>query len=232
VARTFDGAELNTEYLFGLFANLQQGNNITGTMSLLGIPMSYEITHFSTTDNMASASTVVMFNFPSVGEYLPVQIDTWNMWDSSCKIIQYDATLRWFGYLVDTLLQGTTAQAATADQQDTISYLKGALATSICNIHDANCLGRNKQYSSNDECVNFLTKQVRFGAAYELGRNTVLCRMVHQNMVMLRPEVHCAHIGRDGGGMCADDVSYDQKVKDPFFSPRPFMPGGQYAGAV
>jgi hypothetical protein len=52
-----------------------------------------------------------------------------------------------------------------------------------------------------------------FGTAYQLGQNTSSCRTIHQNMVPLRPEVHCPHIGpyrtqvgeakgRTGGSQC------------------------------
>ena len=50
ITRTFDGRELNTEYLFGLFANLAT----SAGFSLLGVP---ETTHFAASQNIASAST-------------------------------------------------------------------------------------------------------------------------------------------------------------------------------
>ena len=53
ITRTFDGRELNTEYLFGLFANLAT----SPAFSLLGVPISYEITHFAASQNIAVAST-------------------------------------------------------------------------------------------------------------------------------------------------------------------------------
>jgi hypothetical protein len=34
-----------------------------------------------------------------------------------------------------------------------------------------------------------------FGQPYQLGQNTSGCRSIHQNMVPLRPSVHCPHIG-------------------------------------
>lgn len=54
ITRNFKGRELNTEYLFGLFANLAASAN---SFSLLGVPSSYEITHFAANQNVASAST-------------------------------------------------------------------------------------------------------------------------------------------------------------------------------
>ncbi len=54
ITRTFKGRELNTEYLFGLFANLAA---TPGSLSLLGIPISYEILHFAANENVVSALT-------------------------------------------------------------------------------------------------------------------------------------------------------------------------------
>lgn len=57
------------------------------------------------------------------------------------------------------------------------------------------------------------------------GRNTVLCRMVHQNMVSLRPAVHCPHIGPSGGGYCVDTPSYTETVEANYFSNYKFAYG-------
>lgn len=55
ITRTFNGRELNTEYLFGLFANLASAS--PGAISLLGVPLSYEVLHFAANQNVASALT-------------------------------------------------------------------------------------------------------------------------------------------------------------------------------
>ena len=34
---------------------------------------------------------------------LPVMLDTWITWNAAGQISQYDATFRWFDYLVSTL---------------------------------------------------------------------------------------------------------------------------------
>ena len=61
VTRTFDGRELNTEYLFGLFANLADN---PGSISLLGVPTSYEILNFVGNGNVASSQVrYVLFLF-------------------------------------------------------------------------------------------------------------------------------------------------------------------------
>ena len=116
--------------------------------------------------------------------------------------------------MIDTLLTVAAANLganSTADAQQKITY---PLAESICAIEAQYCNGTLSQYNSSMACMDFLTTQVRFGKPYELGRNTLLCRMVHQNMVAYRPEVHCSHIGPTGGGYCIDDLTYDSVVND------------------
>lgn len=50
--------------------------------------------------------------------------------------------------------------------------------------------------------------------------------MVHQNMVPYRPEVHCPHIGKAGGGYCVDDKGYVETVNEEFFTNSPYVPYG------
>lgn len=59
-----------------------------------------------------------------------------------------------------------------------------------------------------------------------LGRDTLLCRMVHQNMVPYRPEVHCPHIGVTGGGYCTDNTDYAFTVNNDYFTNSPYVPYG------
>ena len=48
----------------------------------------------------------------------------------------------------------------------------------------------NTQYSNTAAYYQYLTQEVLLDEADELGRNTVLCRMVYQNMVQFRSPVH------------------------------------------
>ncbi|KAH6983753.1 hypothetical protein EDB80DRAFT_823981 [Ilyonectria destructans] len=190
ITRNFLGRELNTEYLFGLFTD-------PNSVSLLSLPVPYEITEFTANDYIAAATTVVMFNSSLFEMVVPVTIDTFIAWNERREILQYDATFRWFGFLLDLLI------AAAARKL-------GAPSPS-------------KQYGDNAECMNFLTGSIRFGQDYELGRNTLLCRSVHQQMVPYRPEVHCPHIGPAGGGMCVDDQTYEEKALEKLFTNAPFV---------
>ena len=167
-----------------------------------------------------------MFNFTALHVTLPVELGLWNVYNSNRQILEYSATFKYWQWAVDTLISAAQTAMNLSSPDKTISFLTGAIAQSICTTASQSCKGDNVQYTNNDDCLNFLTKQIRFGQAYELGRNTLLCRSVHQNMVPLRPEVHCPHIGKTGGGMCADDKTYAQTVTDGYFTNAPFMPQG------
>lgn len=71
-----------------------------------------------------------------------------------------------------------------------VEILTTILAEEICETAQTYCNGTNTQYANFTSCYEFLTTEVRFGEAYEFGRNTLVCRMVHQNMVPFRPSVH------------------------------------------
>ncbi|KAL3456721.1 hypothetical protein BJX64DRAFT_296475 [Aspergillus heterothallicus] len=212
ITRTFDGRELNTEYIFGLFSDPDH-------LSLVGVPIAYNITQFAANENIASATTVFTFNATSFNNTLiPVTVDTWILYNADRKITQYDATFRWFGWLLDTLLETAGPLLFnTTDPLETQTQLGAVLAQTICATHDEYCVGDNVQYASTAECVDFLTTKIRFGTAYELGRNTLLCREVHEHMVQYRPTEHCPHIGPSGGNYCVDDKTYAAVVTEDYF---------------
>ena len=214
--RTFDGAELNTEYLFGLFTDPSH-------VSLIGIPVAYEIIQFTGNDNIASATALATFNLTTFGIQLPVFVDTWMTWNEKGQITQYDAVFRWFSFILDTLL-GAVATRINGTAAQAQAYTANLLATTVCDSHQTYCNGTNTQYSSTAECKDFLLNKIRFGTSYELGRNTLLCRSIHEQMLKYRPSVHCSHVGPTGGGKCVDDQTYFDKVLQNYFKNAPWIP--------
>lgn len=167
-----------------------------------------------------------MFNFTSLHLTIPVELGLWNVYNADGEILQYSATFKYWQWAVDTLISGAQESLGLPTPEKTVAFLTGAIAQNICDTAQTNCKGDNEQYTSNNDCLAFLTQKIRFGQAYELGRNTLLCRSVHQNMVPFRPDVHCSHIGKTGGGMCADDKTYLSTVADNYFTNAPFVMQG------
>jgi hypothetical protein len=210
VTSTLYGQELNTEYLFGLFTQLAQSGN--DSFSLLGVPTSYQISHFVGKKNVAACTVIIHFNFTAINTVLPIEIDTWTIFNAQRQVQQYDITFRWFEYFLETLLGLLQPLVGTTSPSQTIQFVQQKLAKSICGLHNQYCNGTNTQYDSYDSCMEFLTQKIRFGQAWEMGRDTLLCRMVHQNMLVYRPDVHCPHIGPSGGNMCVDSDTYVGRV--------------------
>ncbi|CAG8330508.1 unnamed protein product [Penicillium salamii] len=210
ITRTFDGDELNREYIYGLFSDPE-------SVSLAGIPIAYHITQFLANDNITSATTVVTFNSTTFGVVIPITIDTWIEFSPEGKIASYDATFRWFGYLLDFILKAVATKTNGTSEQ-AVAYVSDVLAKHVCASSEKYCKGENQQYENSDSCYETLTKKKRFGQPHELGRDTLLCRSIHEHMVKYRPEVHCMHIGPTGGGYCVDDMTYQETVLQKYFT--------------
>ncbi|KAI9037146.1 FAD-binding oxidoreductase [Aspergillus affinis] len=209
ITRTFDGRELNNEYIFGLFTQ-------PDTVSLTGVPINYNITQFAANQNIASATTVLTFNVTTFGVLLPLVIDTWIEFNADGKIAQYDATFRWFDYFVSTLLGVAAKRFNTTDEAEVQKQVAGIVAPTVCDQSMKYC-GDYEHYESRDQCIEYLTKETRFGQPFELGKNTLLCREVHKHMVGYRPDIHCSHIAPSGGAYCVDDMDYQQVVLQKYF---------------
>ena len=191
---------------------------------MIGVPVAYEIVQFAANDNITSATTIFTFNATTFGLLIPVTIDTFITWNSAGQITQYDATFRWFGFLLDTVITVAGGRINATSFEQARAFVGSTLASTLCQTHTTFCTGANQQYASAAECFAFLTQSIPFGQAYALGRNTLLCRSVHEQMARIRPQVHCPHIGPTGGGMCVDDVTYSQKVLQNYFPNGSFIP--------
>ena len=110
-----------------------------------------------------------MFNFTALRWVLPIRIDTWNTFNEQKQIIQYDATFVWWDWAFAMLLEQAAPVLKVNSTAQVIQALTGTLASSICSTATTYCNGTNAQYASTQECEEYLTKEIRFGAPYELG---------------------------------------------------------------
>ncbi|PYI07349.1 hypothetical protein BO78DRAFT_91510 [Aspergillus sclerotiicarbonarius CBS 121057] len=210
VTRTFNNRDLNNEYIFGLFSQPTHPG-------IFGVPIAYNITQFAATQDTAASTTVITFNISTFDLVIPGVITAWLQFNSAGQVTQYDAVFRWLDLLFNQILQAAGRKFHTSDATEIQSRVAGLFARTICQTHEKYCVGKNRQYTSEDACYVFLTQQIRFGQPYEMGRNTLLCREVHDNMVRYNPDVHCAHIGPTGGDYCVDDQTYEGVVLERYF---------------
>ncbi|CCH43002.1 putative secreted protein [Wickerhamomyces ciferrii] len=224
ITRNYEGRELNTEYLFGLFSDLQDSN----TTNLIGYSDAFQLYAFSGSCNQYTISNINNATFPGAGQKIPFSINIWIKLNEKKEIAQYDLSfLRW-ERLYEMIKLGGYRQISGNDSATTIpeegeKQLQHLLVESICGVHEKYCQKDYPQYDSKDACVEYLTN-TRFGLSWEGGRDTIFCRSVHQNMIEYRPSVHCPHIGPTGGDMCTDEgtgyeevtFNYQTIFKEPF----------------
>jgi hypothetical protein len=73
ITRNFVGAELNTEYVFGSFANVGK----TNSLNLLGVPLSWNMTHWTGYQSTVSFAVTFQMHIPQLNVTLPLEIWTW-----------------------------------------------------------------------------------------------------------------------------------------------------------
>ena len=66
------------------------------------------------------------------------------------------------------------------------------------------CQGVLGVYDSFEECVGFM-KTLPFGTYDQAHSNTPVCRSIHLGLAFFRPDIHCAHVSKTGGGKCVDE---------------------------
>lgn len=88
-------------------------------------------------------------------------------------------------------------------------FLAAVAVPTLCARIGERCSGENAAWPSVEDCVAALTALPP--SRFEAGNN-VACRQFHSSLTAFRPEVHCPHVSREGGGKCIDrpfDSFYD-----------------------
>lgn len=87
--------------------------------------------------------------------------------------------------------------------------VQAAAAQGLCPVIQQRCTGKDQQYSSVEDCAAQLGAKP-FGNFDEAWGDNIACRTIHIILTMVRPDVHCPHVGPTGGGKCVDiDYSTD-----------------------
>lgn len=72
----------------------------------------------------------------------------------------------------------------------------------ICQVHDTYCKEDNQQFSTNSECLDFMTSVPQASSSCESGGivvgNSSSCRAKFTHMVPLYPDIYCPILGRTG----------------------------------
>lgn len=71
------------------------------------------------------------------------------------------------------------------------------MPSELCPVIQQRCTGSNQQYLDEAACVAELGVK-NFGSFDEAWGDNVVCRQIHSLLTLVRPEVHCPHVGPNG----------------------------------
>ncbi|KAE9401811.1 hypothetical protein BT96DRAFT_1091206, partial [Gymnopus androsaceus JB14] len=191
------------EYLFGLFLEGSEDNST----QLIGTPSTVTVQSAVVEPPVTAISYIAKMVFPTISMTAPLQIDMFLTYNDNVKIASYDAILHCIAKELNVTMMNITE----------IIQLK--TATDVCAVSMQYCTGDNQQYKSHEACISFMT-ELPFGETWQGGMNTGWCWYIHRNMVKYCPEVHCPHIGPNGGEMC---IAHTSRSSTPIRSTRPFL---------
>ncbi|WWC60716.1 uncharacterized protein I303_103292 [Kwoniella dejecticola CBS 10117] len=217
VSTDFDGRELATEYLFGLFVNLAK---YPDEPSPIGNPINYTLSTAVAQGNTVAAGFKFEFYYGALNQSFPVEIDAFFNINDQLQVAEYDLVFRRWAwatdYIVPQLIPHMARKVENLTQPTNATYiLQQYLAQSTCRAALEFCHGENEQYASHEECMGLLNG-LPLGQFYRLGENNLGCRYLHTPMLPLRPNVHCPHVGPSGGDMCVPR-NYTEVVRAKHF---------------
>ncbi|WOO76660.1 uncharacterized protein LOC62_01G000284 [Vanrija pseudolonga] len=211
----FDGRELNTEYMFGLFGHL----DTTGP-SFLGIPKNYTVTALLVENDNVAASVVFDFEYPYINRTFPLELITFFTLNDQQQITEYTTTFRrwpWASEVILPLQVPAMAEWIGLDKWDNDTQVWAQYyANQTCTGAQNYCYGDNKQYDSFDHWMSHLLDTKEIGDMWHLGGDNIACRFLHVGMLELRPEIHCDHVGPSGGDMCIKRDYFEVVTADHF----------------
>jgi hypothetical protein len=98
----------------------------------------------------------------------------WVTYNSAGEVSQYDISARRVDRTFDYVLNATMAAINATSPVQVLHFLTGVLTKSVCSTAHTYCNGTNQQYPNEENCINFLETQIRFGKAYEFDANTLI----------------------------------------------------------
>ncbi|KAI9637494.1 uncharacterized protein MKK02DRAFT_43420 [Dioszegia hungarica] len=217
VTTAFIGDELNVEYIFGLFAQVNETNAHLQDTFLLPVPISGKLQSLAIQDNIVSLSNIVDFTYFKQNITLPILLDAWFAFDRKTnQMQQYDVTFRRFAWfwkdvipkLMPDLEKENHVRAGSMGQQELITL---HAARHICSEHDKYCTDpANRQYDSTNDCLNFLVYNRTFGEPFELGPMSTV-------PTLASPMSHLLRSGLMSGGKMCLGRNYSQNVNQDMY---------------
>ncbi|KAF7300304.1 hypothetical protein HMN09_00913600 [Mycena chlorophos] len=185
----FFGFQDSVEYFFGL-APTPTGQAPNGVFS------SADVVEFVSGCPQVAASTVYFTDRTlnadnTTGELVSMlkQVAFWHF-DDDGAVLDYDA------WIPNIPKQVNLTQPGFFTPQGMNITLN-----TLCAAQASTCVGANQVYTSPEQCYEILSQR-DFGDWDEVWGDNVICRTLHVRLALIRPEVHCPHVGPTGGGKC------------------------------
>jgi hypothetical protein len=185
----FHDAQAVNEYFFGLAA--------TPTSKVTSV----DITSLVASDNKVGIEIDIHFE-RTVGGNFTLRQTGFFTFDHRNLVTSFDLTI---------LNLGAASNPKTdAEREAGIAGVCAVLTTGVPG-QAATCPG---EYTDFADCMAFM-HAIPFGTWDRANSNTVVCRQFHTLLTPFRPDIHCPHAGKTGGGACID-FSYESFFEEEF----------------
>jgi hypothetical protein len=185
----FHDAEAVNEYFFGLAA--------TPTSKVTRVTFQ----SLAASGNKVAVEVDIFFQRTTGGDFTLRQTGFFTF-DRRDRVTSFDLTI---------LNLGAAANPKSdAEREGGIAGVCAVLTTGIGG-RPATCPG---EYASFDDCLHFM-HSIPYGTWDRANSNTFVCRQFHTLLTPFRPEVHCPHAGKTGGGACID-FTYESFFEEEF----------------
>ena len=102
-------------------------------------------------------------------------------------------------------MTGGQAGGMTGGEVGGMTILPDPTCENYCTIVMESCTDGNQQYDNVESCIDYCLNVAQWdlGTADAVDGNSIGCRTYHADVAsMMDPDIHCAHAGPTGGGVC------------------------------
>lgn len=202
---TFTNLKATGEYFYGL-AGPMPGVPTEGRMRIVNVTYPSPITCAENKCALKVQYTLYMFNDPTNTPMIFIHESHFNF-NEDDKICSYEVHFirmveHEFKYALPAMLDPMTlAYYNSLSEAEKAAFIHAAVAQMICQVELYGCHGDHDQFATVEECMGFMM-MTEFGSWELADQNTVMCRYLHSQMVLVAPDPHCHHVGPTGGGKC------------------------------
>jgi hypothetical protein len=185
----FHDAQAVNEYFFGLAAT--PASKVTSVV----------FQSLAASNNKVAVEVDIHFQ-RTVGKPFTLRQTGFFTFDRHDRVSSFDLTILNLG--------AATNPTSDAERDANIAASCAVLTTGVGGLPPT-CPG---EYTSLADCIQFM-HSIPYGTWDRANSNTAVCRQFHTLLTPFRPEIHCPHAGKTGGGACID-FTYESFFDEEF----------------